>query len=342
MLNPNLPVWTPNRPRGREKFQEVWYLKLNDRTGNHALWLRFTLLVTKNGFQRLAETWAIFFQREANRDVSKSAVKQSFGIQTFESLSDSGSDSGIRIGNCTLTPERTHGQIQSKGKSISWDLSIQRLQEEPISLFPESIAKLGFVKSEAWTISEEMLFSGKVVVDGTEYEFHQAPGVQGHWSGVRNAHSWVWGQANSFQNEKGDPVSFIFEGITSRPRLNGNVAGPKLSSYYFYYKGEHYRFNKLWDAFHLKSESSITQWQFQADRGEISFRGTASADHKDFAGITLEDTDSSILYCANSKLSNMSVHVYRRGKLEATFLANGTAAFEVVSRNKNPYVQTLI
>ena len=57
----NLPIWTPNRPKGQEQFQEVWYLKLNDRLGQNALWLRFTILVTKNGFQKTAETWAIFF-----------------------------------------------------------------------------------------------------------------------------------------------------------------------------------------------------------------------------------------------------------------------------------------
>ena len=39
-----------------------------------------------------------------------------------------------------------------------------------------------------------------------------------------------------------------------------------------------------------------------------------------------------------SKLSDMEVQVYRHGKRENTFYSNGTTAFEVVSRNKNPYV----
>jgi len=341
----NLPVWTPNRPKGKEQFQEVWFLKLNDRLGQNALWLRFTILVTKNGFQKMAETWAIFFHRENNKEISKTAAKQSFNIQSFEPLSGRegrAGSAGIRVENCQLTPNMTRGQVTSKGKSIQWDLAIHTVQNHPVSLLPDTVRKLGLVNNEAWTISEEMLFTGKVTVNGVNYEFANAPGIQGHWSGVRSAHSWVWGQSNSFQNEQGDPVPFIFEGLTSRPRLRGNLAGPRLSSFYFFYRGQHYLFNSLWDAFHLKSQSSITEWKFQADRGELSFRGVARADHKDFAGITFEDTDSSVLYCANSKLSNMSIHVYRRGKLEATFLSNGTAAFEVVSREKNPYVQALI
>ena len=56
-----------------------------------------------------------------------------------------------------------------------------------------------------------------------------------------------------------------------------------------------------------------------------------------------EDTNGSLLYCANSKLLEVSrIHIYRRGKLsESTFYGHGTAAFEVVTREKNPYVPIL-
>ena len=38
----------------------------------------------------------------------------------------------------------------------------------------------------------------------------------------------------------------------------------------------------------------------------------------------------------------MEIHVYRRGKLESTVYSHGTAAFEVVTRDKNPYVPILV
>jgi hypothetical protein len=332
----NTPVWTPNRPKGKEKFHEVWFVKLNDPSGTHALWLRFTLLVTKNGFQRIAETWAIFFQREPGKEIIKNAVKQSFGIAAFSSFPN-----GIKIESCTLAVDHTQGQIQSKGKSIRWDLAINTVHSEPINFLPQVARKIGLFQTQISTISEEMLFSGTVTVDGVVHKFENAPGSKSHWSGERSPESWVWGQANVFKNEQGEPTPFIFEGITARSRI-GNLKGPKLSSFYFFYKEKHYLFDSAWDAIQLKSESSITEWKFEAERADISFRGVARADHKDFAGVTLEDTDGSVLYCANSKLSQLQILVYRRGKLEATVNASGTAAFEVVSRSKNPYIQELI
>jgi hypothetical protein len=336
-LNANAPVWNSNRPKGKEKFQEVWFVKLNDPDGTRALWLRFTLLVTKNGFQRIAETWAVFLQREPGKEITKSAVKQSFGIASFSSF-----PAGIKIESCTLGTDHTQGQIQSKGKSIRWDLAINNLQPHSVNFLPQAARKIGLFPTLISTISEEMLFSGTVTVDGVVHEFKNAPGCKSHWSGERSADSWVWGQANVFKNDQGEPSPFIFEGITARPRWGGNLKGPKLSSFYFFYKEQHYLFDSAWDAFQLKSDSSITEWRFQADRADISFRGSAKADHKDFAGVTLEDTDGSVLYCANSTLSNLQILVYRRGKLETTVTAVGTAAFEVVSRTKNPYIQELI
>jgi hypothetical protein len=92
----------------------------------------------------------------------------------------------------------------------------------------------------------------------------------------------------------------------------------------------------------IRSKNTLTDWSFQADRGDLSFRGQAKAEHKDFAGLTFEDVDGSLFYSAASMLSNLRVHVYRKGKLESAFYANRTAAFEIISRRKNPYVPLLI
>jgi hypothetical protein len=334
----NAPVWTPNRPRGRGGFHEVWHLKLNDRSGNRAIWLRFTLLITKNGFQKIAETWAVFFQREQNRDVTKWAAKQTYPISEFKTESPG----SIRVGDSVLTPEFTRGKITSKGRQIQWDLKLQNLHELPVNLVPEALKKLRVVKNDVWAVSENLSAAGTVTIDGTVFEFSDASGMQGHISGPKNGHSWIWGHANAFVNERGEKANFIFDGITAKSRLPGSFSTPRISSFYFFYQGKHFHFNSVWDALQLKSKSTITEWNFQADRGDLSFRGQARADHKDFAGLTYEDTDGSLLHCANSKLSDMKIYIYRKGKLEATFLANGTAAFEIVSRRKNPYIKTLI
>jgi hypothetical protein len=316
----------------------VWYLKVNDPAANRALWIRMTLLISANGFRRVAETWAVHFQRGANKEVAKQAWKQSHDLKAFSS-SDDGT---IRVADCEFAPTHTRGQISSKGKTIAWDLQLQTGHDASFNLVPPALSRSGLVKNSAVTVAEDLRFSGTVEIDGEKFEWKNAAGMQAHLSGPKNGHSWVWGQCNLFVDGQGQPVPFLFEGLSAKARLLGSLPSPKLSTFFFHYEGKPYVFNSLWDALRVKSSSTLTEWSFQADRGDLSFRGKASAELKDFAGLTYEDTNGSLLYCANSKLSNLEIHIYRSGKLESTFYAHGTAAFEVVMREKNPYVPILV
>jgi hypothetical protein len=336
--NLNLPEWKPTAPSPRGGFYEVWYLRLNDPLNRRALWLRFSLLVTANGFRRVAETWAVHFERGAGEEVAKTALKQTFGIEAFQALGDH----GIRIGDCEFTEGRTRGSISSKGRTLKWDLEIIARQKAQFNHVPDSLARAGLVRSAAVTPGEDLLFRGTTELDGRRTAWDEAYGMQGHLSGRNHGLSWVWGHCNSFTDEKGSPAYFVFEGVSARSRILGPLSTPKLSSLYFFYKGEHYRFNSVWDALRLRSRNTLTSWQFQADRGDLVFKGELKAEIKGFAGVTYEDTSGSFLYCANSELSDLEILVYRRGKLDATFRGKGTAALEVVTRTKNPYVPLLI
>jgi hypothetical protein len=334
-LQLNHPFWNSARNAG---FQEVWYLKLNDPAANRALWLRFTLLVSANGFKKVAETWAIYFQRNASKEITKLAVKQTHDLAAF-SEDAAGT---LRIGPCELGRERTRGTIQSKGKTLSWDLAIGTGHDTSFNLVPESLQRVGLVKNTAMTVGEDLRFTGTTVIDGETIAWKDVAGMQAHLSGPKNGHSWAWGHSNLFVDGGGRPVPFLFEGLSAKARLAGPIHSPQLSTFFFLYESRPYSFNTFWDSVRVKSSHTLTDWRFQADRDDLSFRGSAHAELKDFAGVTYEDTNGSLLYCANSKLSNLEVHVYRRGKLENTFYSHGTAAFEVVSRDKNPYVPMLI
>ncbi len=317
-------------------FQQVWYLKLNDPISHRALWIRFSLLSTHNGFKRIAETWAVYFQRGVNREVKKVAIKQTYDMKSYSKEGNK-----IRIGECELSENHTRGFIQSKGNSIQWDFSFLPARKSTFSFVPEVLSRSGLVRNSIVTQDEELLFTGSAQINGEKFLWKESPGILGIHQGSRNGHSWVWGQCNTFLNEQGKNTNFIFEGLTARTQI-GPFISPKFSSFYFNYQDQEYFFNSLKDAIFLKSQNSLNEWKFQADRGDISFRGSANAEYKDFAGLTFEDTNGSLLYCSNSKLSDMKVLVYKAGKLEATFSAQGTAAFEVVSREKNPYVPILI
>src|SRR5438874_1940451 len=114
------PTASTLKNKGTPKaFHKNWYLKLNDPLTQRALWLRFTLLSSGNGFKRIAETWAVFFQKSPNREIKKIALKQTYDIKAFSSPEKA----DIRIGDCELLEKSTKGIIQSKGSSIEWDLS---------------------------------------------------------------------------------------------------------------------------------------------------------------------------------------------------------------------------
>jgi hypothetical protein len=353
----NRPLWSV-RPRARTSaFQEVWYLKLNDPSSHKALWLRFTLLQSKNGFKKIAETWGIFFQKKGDSEVNKIAVKQTYDLSAFsESIlnspdKNSAFENEIQIGECKFYDFKTKGKVQSQGHCIAWDFSMQKFftQEADrnfyhgkFNLVPEALRKIKLVKNTVWTVFENYHFTGHSIIDGETHTWKSAPGMQGHLAGPKNGHSWVWGHCNTFLDHEGKPVQAVFEGLTGKASFLGALATPALSTFYFYYQGKEYFLNSLWKSIRSRSHHSPMDWHFESESGDLLFQGHIKADLRSFVGITYEDTNGSLLYCSNSKLADMNLLVFRKGKLEAFLRAQDSAAFEVVSRHKNPYVQFLL
>lgn len=319
---------------GLAGFSEEWLLHFTDPLRDRAISIRWHLLASKNGFRKAAETYFLLFQRNEGRETTKIALKQSHDISAF-SASTGESQPGVRIGDCEITGNRTRGEIQYKGKSLRWDLAIHG-GSEPFG--PEFLSRLGIER----TIDVSNLrVEGRVEVDGEKQDWSAAPASLAHSFAPRGAHSWVAGQCVSFRDEKGEPAPLAFEGLTLRARLGGGIPSPKLSSFYFRYRGTDYRFHTLWDSLRVRSRFGLTNWEFQAERDDLSFKGVAQAEYRDFAGQTLEDTDGSLIYACTSGLAQMTVLIYRRGKLEMTCHSPSAARLELAGRTKNPYVPPL-
>lgn len=321
----------------QKEFQEFWYLKLCDPIHQRAFWLRFNLFTSRNGFKKISEIWAIFFQKELGRETRKLAVRQSFDMKAFTRISDF----SIQIGNSELKQNSTQGSAISKGNSIQWDLSFHDGHHAQFALLPKLLSRTGVIRNSLTTLSEDSLFSGTVEINNELTHWKEAPGIWGHFYGKKNNHSWVWGHCNSFVNEQGQSTNFIFEGLSTRAKA-GPLILPKLSSFYFYYQGKDYYFNSIKDAIFAKSNQTLKEWNFQVDHKDISFRGYAKSEFKDFAGLMDEDTNGSLLYLTHAELSDLRILVYRNGKLVDTFNAIGTMALEFASRTKNPYVPLLV
>jgi hypothetical protein len=319
-------------------FYDVWFLKLNDPLTQKALWLRFSSLGSSNGFRRVAENWAIFFQRTAQDEVKKTALKQSYDLS---SSTQKDPQPSIRTGDCSLSPSESRGTIQSKGSSISWDLKFTPVKDISFDPIPERFRNMGLIKNSFYTPFEHILVSGKTTVNGETTEWKDAAGMEGRRVGTRDAQSWTWGHCNTFKDEKGEYSDFVFEGLSTKLKL-GPFVSPRVSAFFFYYQGKAYTFNSLRRLLQIKSKNTLNEWNFEAGKDDISFRGYIRAEHKDFVGLTLEDTNGSLIYCSTSTLSNMRILVYRSGKLESTLQSVGSAAFETASRERNPYVPLVL
>ncbi|MFZ9596727.1 MAG: hypothetical protein ACO3A2_11720 [Bdellovibrionia bacterium] len=337
--------FNPLKSETERPLHEMWYLKLNDPSTQRAFWLRFTLLHPRNGFKRLCEVAAVYFEKTSQREIKKVALKQTYGLDAFQIRAASKASphlgQGVKMADNELTAQSTTGQIVSKGNSIHWDLSFTPESKTQFSLIPKFLSRSRLVKTSMKTLCEELIFTGITEINGERIHWKEAPGILGYRSGSIAGHSWTWGQCNAFVDEAGKPTPFVFEGLTAQTRI-GPFRTPSVSSFYFRYRQKDYHFNTLKDLIHIQSKANLNQWEFVTDRGELVFRGYIQSEYKDFAGLTDEDTQGSLLYFSNSKLSNMKVLVYRKGKLESTFTAEGTVAFEVVSRTRNPYVPLLI
>jgi hypothetical protein len=321
----------------RKAFHEIWQLKLNEPQSGCSLWLRFSILRSRNGFRELAEVSAVYSQRGAQKEIKRAALKQSFDLSLFKFEAPH----SIQVGESFLNLNHCRGSLHSKGQSLSWDLSLNSSETLSFNAVPELLNKLTFNHQKRTTLQENLTVTGKLVVNNTQIELSHAEGCLSYMDQPTPLRTEAWAQCNLFQTEQGENADFIFEGFSTQPKLSF-LNLPKVSSFYFRYQKKEYVFNLLKNSLLHKSTCQLSSWDFQVDQGELSFRGQIKAELKDFTGLTFETINGSLIYNSNSHLSDMKILVYRKGKLESTFLSLGTTGFEISSSQKNPYVPILL
>lgn len=336
MQKDNLAKWD----KQQHGFYEVWYLKLNAPQGQSqsnqpgpALWLRFTTLCLKNGLKKVAEVWGIFFEPQPEGGSKKIAVKNTCSLTSY----DAGSDGTVRIEDSYFGPNRTSGIVVGRGNRIEWDL---KFEPNDFTFFhvPNTLEKLKFAKSIVCKPNVNVFFNGSFSVNGKRYDCASAPGCQGHIWGRRYAHEWAWAHCNAFDSS----TPAVLEALSARVKMGGMITSPRMSALFFEYKGTRYEFNKLQDTVAIRSQYSLTSWNFSVDKGNLRLLGEITCDVKDLVAVTYEDTQGSYLYCNNSELASMSLSVYYKGKLDSTLRSRLTTGFETVSRSRSPYVEVLL
>lgn len=309
-------------------------------------------MISANGFRRVAETIASIYEHTSEGDIEKTVVRQSRGIDSFHTVQDTAVPE-ITIGNCHFSDQSSSGRIDSKGQVVEWNLEFSPPSREPKTFdlsagpslrLPGLNQRLNRFNES--TLESDLTAQGVITITRPgkpkqQRVLESASGRLTHSHSSRLGWTWIAGHCNQFVDSKGNPVDCLFDGRTVRNKIAGPLLTPSLSTFYFRYRGERFEFNSLFDSVRLRSDYQLTEWNIKADRGELAFRGQLKAELRDIAGITLEDTDGSLLYCNQAGIASMTLHVYRRGQLEASLFSKNSAGYEIVEREKSSYIPLL-
>lgn len=308
-------------------FYNVWFGKIDLSPGN-AFWFRYTTL---NGVKQEASTWAILFQEE----------KITTGKNTWP-LDQLAPPNSVILPNDDQT-ERFVGkkQVFHLGKQhldeanavgqageVSWDLSFVDSGKR-FEFVPASVKALGVAKSTYNNCFVDLRFSGEIRTASGTIKVDNRPGTLGHIYGKSTAHEWAWAHCNNFEGSE----HVVFESLSGRIKLGGKIT-PPLTSTVLYVGDKCYSFCTFKTLLNTYSVFGNGQWEFEATSKQATLKGKVTSPRK-VALVEYTDTDDSNLWCHNSKLSDMELELTdHQTKKTERFIANGTAAFELVNRNR--------
>ncbi len=302
------------RYAGQAPFYEVWFGKIDVAPGK-AFWFRYTLL---DGTVREAGTWAIWFDAEA-------------GVVADRTTCDL---EELPPGDVFCLPDARLDAARAIGRAgaISWDLAY-RGRGKHFGHVPRALEWLGLARSRYCSPVCDARFDGIVRVGGRAIAMQDATGMLGHIDGSRSGQSWTWTHCNAFD---GRPDA-VFEGLSARILLAGRPS-PPLSSFVLWLDGRRYAFSSTPGLLKARSRVGEGSWSFSAEADGVTLEGEATApDSRQVAVVTYTDTDGSHLWCHNSKMAKLRVRLRDPGHgVDATLVASGTAAFELVDRVRPP------
>ncbi len=310
-------------------YYEVWYGKINIAPGQ-AFWFRYTL---SDGTHANIATWAIHF---ANNQIT--TAKSSFPLKelspcnhlllTENNLISNQEPQVFHRGDIRLDRKQAIGYA----KDIKWNLTFEDSQKRFL-LFPKWLYQFGFAKSFYASHFLDLNFSGMIQIKQTTYEIKNAKGMMGHIYGKKHAQEWAWAHCNVFTNAGADNV--VFEGISARVKM-GPWLSPVLSSFVCFVNDTCYTFSGFWKLTSASSCYGNGKWQFKTQANGVSLSGELIADDPTtVALVEYRDPDNTPLWCRNSKLASLKLHLQDPNKnIDKVFIAENTAAFELVDRQK--------
>lgn len=326
----NITRWSESQ----KGFYEVYYLKWNDLAAGVAVWLRYTLLAPLNRPPEVS-TWGIFFDTKN--------PEKNLGLKSTFPLSEARIEHDFfyfAAGSSAIFDDGARGEIVQGANRMSWEF---KFEEPCLSLrhYPFPLYFGGFPKTKFLAPYVSCRVSGEFNLNNRRFALDHLPAHQGHLWGTEMAHSWVWGNCNTFEE---DP-DFCFEGLSASVRMAGRTT-PPMTLLFFEWEGKTYRLNSPARWLTNRSEHGLDRWHFEGVTGDLLFRGDLFARTQEMAGVRYEDPGGSERFCHNTKTADLEVQVLRKRGSDwepvRTYHAAHSAAFEMVQPTLDPRVKVFI
>ncbi len=297
----NIPRWC-----GQHGYYEVWFLVVFEPETERAYWLRYSLFTPAPGIEGTSKAvvWTACFDA--------AATEAAFGFKNTYNLHelDRGltAQFGIEIGPCRLGHGYAEGHAASEWHHLRWDLTFEPAAEV-VSREPALAAMLA-----AATIVEranaEVLFNGRLVVDGVERVLENAPGIQYHIHGTARPESLRWLYCAKFDQHP----NALLEAYSVVPsgRAMGVIAVPEVTPVYW-------RDAEVFDG--TSATAALASSCERVGPHELRFisrsplrtlTARAWADPAAFVGYVYRDPGGRDLYVAQSDIASCEVEFHHR------------------------------
>ncbi len=305
---------------------ESYFLKINDRHGQRALWVKATILARSPMVgEPVAESWAIAFERGKPPVARKATIPFSRARFSKDAIDlelpviDGRSEAATGL---TMSSSRVVG----KHEGLSFDLAIED-RSPPLFHYMPRFYEGRFPSSKLMSPMPNLRAAGEVRVGDRTWKIDGWRGLLGHNWGRGHAFAYAWGHCNVWDED----VDLVFEGTSGRVRV-GPVLIPTTTVLVVRLNGETHALNHVSELARNKGSMTFRRWRFSAHGPTLSVSGELFAETEDMVGLHYENPDGTMTYCLNSKLASARLSLEPRGGLPIT-VSSRAAALEIGTRD---------
>lgn len=319
------------RWNGRQSpFYEVYFLKWSDPAQSAAGWVRYTLLASPNHPPE-ASVWAMFYDA---KDPSKNAaLKSTFPIHDVRIEREF---FYVGAGKNAIYDDGCRGELTDGKQRASWELKFEE-KGDPLWYYPLPLYKTGFPKTKFVVPYLSTKISGEFSFGDRSFTLSGVPANQGHLWGTEHGESWIWANANTFEE---DPT-FAFDGLTGRAKMGDRVS-PPLTCLFFRWEGNIYRCNTPAHWLTTRSSHELDRWHFEATSENFLFVGDIHTSPERMTAVRYRDPAEGERFCHHTETATMELSILRKSKsgwqTVKTLNARNSVAMEVVGRTRDPRV----